>query len=75
MHDFAFVREFHVFAPCDLFLLRRVGRPQRPRPVVGLVQNSQSAPLRTIVSVAGNSITLILQENDMSLRHKPSMKR
>lgn len=29
--------------------------------VVGLVQNSQSAPLRTIVSVSGNSITLILQ--------------
>ena len=29
--------------------------------VVGLVQNSQSAPLRTIVTVSGNSITLILQ--------------
>lgn len=29
--------------------------------VVGLVQNSQSAPLRTIVSTSGNSITLILQ--------------
>ena len=29
--------------------------------VVGLVQNSQSAPLRTIVTASGNSITLILQ--------------
>lgn len=29
--------------------------------VVGLVQNSQSAPLRTIIGVAGNSITLILK--------------
>lgn len=29
--------------------------------VVGLVQNSQSAPLRTIVTTSGNSITLILQ--------------
>lgn len=29
--------------------------------VVGLVQNSQSAPLRTIVNVSGNAITLILR--------------
>jgi hypothetical protein len=29
--------------------------------VVGLVQNSQSAPLRTVVTTSGNSITLILQ--------------
>ena len=29
--------------------------------VVGLVQNSQSAPLRTVVTTSGNAITLILQ--------------
>ena len=30
--------------------------------VVGLVQNSQSAPLRTVVEVSGNAIRLILKQ-------------
>lgn len=39
--------------------------------VVGLVQNSQSAPLRTVVDVSGEALTLILRHMARWMGHKP----
>lgn len=39
--------------------------------VVGLLQNSQSAPLRTVVTVSGNAISLILRHAANWMGYKP----